>query len=219
MSGYIAEDIDVEELRRRTEVATGLAGRVRELVAATVVTDVDDHAIAAAQRHIEAATALLSQQRLPGSFGVRFNTDGTKRVWGNAVVGARNPIAPPVQLVDEGDHLWAEFDLGPAYEGPAGLVHGGVVAMILDQVLGSAAEHAGAPGMTGTLTIRYEQGTKLGPVRVEGRLDRVEGVKSIAVGTVSTPDGVCARAEGIFILPRWARGESSERLRNSLGDG
>ncbi|MGV9795433.1 MULTISPECIES: hotdog domain-containing protein [unclassified Gordonia (in: high G+C Gram-positive bacteria)] len=219
MSGYIQEDIDPEELRHRTDTARALADRVRDLVSATVVTDVDDAAIDDAQRHIEAATAILSARRLPWSFGVRFNSDSTKRAWGNAVVGERNPLAPPVELVHETDCSWAEFALGPQYEGPAGLVHGGVIAMILDQVLGSAAEHAGSPGMTGTLTIRYVRGTPLGEVRVQASLDRVEGVKSIVTGTLSTADGVCAEAEGIFILPKWARGRVSEQLRKSVGEG
>ena len=83
----------------------------------------------------------------------------------------------------------------------------------------SAAEHAGVPGMTGTLTVRYVRGTPLGAVRVDARLDRVEGIKSFVTGELSTDTGVCAQAEGIFILPRWARGEVSDQLRRSVGEG
>ncbi|OPX15129.1 hypothetical protein B1964_11515 [Gordonia sp. i37] len=134
--------------------------------------------------------------------------------------GLRNPVAPPVVVHHDGDLAFAEFELGPAYEGPAGLVPGGMVAAVLDQLLGSAAEHAGHPGMTGTLTVRCRQGTALGPIRAEARLDRVEGVKSIATGRILTADGVTAEAEGIFILPRWARdAATAESLRTSLGDG
>ncbi|RPA19941.1 PaaI family thioesterase [Gordonia sp. OPL2] len=218
MSGYFTDDdIPAEELTRRIDRARGLADSVRELVAATVVTDVSDDEQIEAQRHIEAAAAVLGRRRIDTSFGIRFNSDGRQRNWGNAVEGIRNPIAPPVDFRAESDHVWAEFTLGPQYEGPPGLVHGGVIAMILDQVLGNAAVHAGAPGMTGTLSIRYRQGTKLGPIRVEGRLDRTEGHKSFASGTIATPDGVCAEAEGIFILPRWARGLDTDR-RFGIGD-
>ena len=38
-----------------------------------------------------------------------------------------------------------------------GLVHGGVSALILDQLLGEAAGAGGKPGMTGTLTLRYRR--------------------------------------------------------------
>ena len=76
--------------------------------------------------------------------------------------------------------VWADFHLGAAYEGPPGLVHGGVSALVLDQVLGEAAGAGGKPGMTGTLTLRYRQGTPLGDLRAEGWIDRVDGIKTYA---------------------------------------
>ncbi|MGC4932163.1 PaaI family thioesterase [Gordonia sp. DT30] len=221
MSGYFLEDLGPDELRERTQVAQTLAAEVRALISATVLTEVEADAAAEAVRHIEAATEILRAVRLDeDSFGARFTRDGAKRTWGNAVIGTRNPVAPPVVLNHDGELTWSEFELGPAYEGPAGLVHGGILAAILDQILGSAADHSGHPGMTGTLTIRYRQGTKLGKVRAEAWLDRVEGVKSIAAGRIMTEEGITAEAEGIFILPRWAREtDAAEKLRKSLGDG
>ncbi len=60
--------------------------------------------------------------------------------WGGAAI--RSP--PPVELQHEAEFSWFEVDLGgAAYEGPAGLVHGGVLALILDQLLGSTAEFQG----------------------------------------------------------------------------
>ena len=99
----------------------------------------------------------------------------------------------------------ADFHLGAAYEGPPGLVHGGVAALILDQVLGEAAGAGGKPGMTGTLTLRYRRGTPLGDLRCEAWIDRVEGIKTCAQGRLSDAEGVTVEAEGVFILPRWAR--------------
>ena len=103
------------------------------------------------------------------------------------------------------DGVWAEFELGPQYEGPPTLVHGGVSALILDQILGEAAAAAGKPGMTGTLTIRYRRATPLGALRGEAKVDRVEGIKTYAVGQISDAEGVTVEAEGVFILPKWAR--------------
>ena len=112
----------------------------------------------------------------------------------------------------------ADVELGGAYEGPAGLVHGGMLAAVFDQALGRACENAKVPGMTGTLSIRYRQGTKLGKVHVEAWLDRIEGVKAFAKAEVSTSDGVCAEAEGVFIMPKWARGLLTEKLLGTIGD-
>lgn len=218
MSKYLLEDIPADELARRTAVAAGLADSVRGLIEATVVTEVGAEPIAEAMRHIEMAREILAAEQLPGAFGIRFNSDGTKRNWGNAVLGLRNPVAPPVEIGYEDGLTWGEADLGPAYEGPAGLVHGGIIAAILDQVLGSAAENAGAPGMTGTLTMRYRRGTRLGPIRAEARLDRVEGPKSFVTGTLSTDEGICVEAEGVFILPKWARGDVADKVRKAVGE-
>lgn len=218
MSKYLLEDIPADELAQRSAVAVRLADSVRELIESTVVTEVGDESVADAIRHIEKAREILAAERLPGAFGIRFNSDGTKRNWGNAVVGLRNPVAPPIEIGYEDGLTWGEAELGPAYEGPAGLVHGGIIAAILDQVLGSAAENAGAPGMTGTLTMRYRRGTRLGPIRAEARLDRVEGPKSFVTGTLSTDEGVCVEAEGIFILPKWARGDVADKLRKAVGE-
>ena len=41
------------------------------------------------------------------------------------------------------------------YEGPAGGVHGGVLAASFDEILGIAQMAAGVAGYTGTLEVRY----------------------------------------------------------------
>ncbi len=54
--------------------------------------------------------------------------------------------------------------------------------------------------------MRYEKNTPLGDVSAEAWIDRVEGVKTIVKGELRDADGeTTVRAEGIFILPRWAR--------------
>ena len=77
--------------------------------------------------------------------------------------------------------------------------------MILDQMLGESAGAGGKPGMTATLTLTYKQGTPLGDLRAEAWIDRSEGIKTWAKGHLIGPDGVTVEAEGLFILPKWAR--------------
>ena len=109
---------------------------------------------------------------------VRYVVGGRPLVWSNAVIGLRNPIAPPLTIHHEGDgtRCWSEFTLNGAYEGPPGLVHGGVCALILDHVLGEAAsEGLTKPLFTGTITVRYVRGTPLGRLRAEAAVERTEG--------------------------------------------
>ncbi|MFB9312274.1 PaaI family thioesterase [Nocardioides plantarum] len=210
--GFTRDDLSDDEVARRAALYGPFTEAVRGLVDATIRTTVRDDEIDRARVEVEAITARLRQQQLPGAYGVSYGPDGRGRPWGNSVVGLRNPIAPPLvtERHESGDgRVWCDFHLGAAYEGPPGLVHGGVLALVLDQMLGESAGAGGRPGMTGTLTLRYRQATPLGPLRTEAWIDRTEGIKTWAKGHVAGPDGVTVEAEGVFILPRWARDRAS----------
>jgi acyl-coenzyme A thioesterase PaaI-like protein len=138
---------------------------------------------------------------------VQQSPDGQSMASGNVVIGVRNPVAPPLLIHDEADGaVHTDFVLGAAYEGPPGMVHGGVCAMILDHVLGATAHLPNKPAYTGTLTLRYLRGTPLGrPLRAQALVDRIDGTKTFAVGHIADADGVTVQAEGVFIHPRKAR--------------
>jgi acyl-coenzyme A thioesterase PaaI-like protein len=184
-----------------------LTQSVRHLIEATIRTEVDDSTLAAVKSKIDWATAQLSTSLMPGSFGVQQTSDGQSTALGNVVIGLRNPVAPPLVLQHDADGLVsADFVLGAPYEGPAGHVHGGVCAMILDHVLGATAHLPGKPAYTGTLTLRYLRGTPLGqPLRAQAHVDRIEGSKTFAVGYIADAEGATVQAEGVFIHPRKVR--------------
>jgi acyl-coenzyme A thioesterase PaaI-like protein len=204
---FPVENLSAEEVARLRATYEPLTQSVRELIDATIRTEVDADVVAEAKAAIDAATARLRTRQLDGAFGVRFGADGDQMPWGNAVIGMRNPTAPPLVIhKDSAGRLFSEFHLGAAYEGPPGHVHGGVAALILDHILGEAASSAERPRLTGTITLRYLRTTRLGPLRAEARIDRTEGVKTFAVGHLADDEGVTVQAEGVFIQPRWARG-------------
>lgn len=183
-----------------------LTEAVRALIDATVRTRADDDLIAQARTAIEAVTQSLLGGRTRSS-GVSYRVDGRPLPLGNAVIGQCNPIAPPVVVHHDADgRCRSEFVLGAAYEGPPGLVHGGVSALVLDHMLGEAASQGlTQPLFTGTITIKYLRGTPLGPLRAEAFVERSEGVKAFARGHLSDAAGVTVQAEGVFIKPAWAR--------------
>lgn len=206
MTGYVQDDITPEELERQQALYGPFTQAVRGLVDATIRTTADDDEIRDVQAEVEALTERLRRHQIDGAYGVRFGATGRGRPWGNSVVGLRNPVAPPLVIEhDESGKAWSDFHLGAAYEGPPSLVHGGVSALILDQMLGEAAGAGGKPGMTGTLTLVYRHSTPLGDLRSEAWIDRTEGVKTWAKGHILGPRGVTVEAEGVFVLPKWAR--------------
>jgi Thioesterase superfamily len=199
-------DVTSEQVERLRAVYQPLAESVRELVDATIRTEVDADEVAAIKAQIDAATARLRAKQIDGPFGVQYTTGGERMSWGNPVIGIRNPIAPPVVIErDASGAAFTDFYLGAPYEGPPGHVHGGVSALVLDHLLGEAASDGDTPRFTGTITMRYLRTTKLGRLHAEAHIDRSDGVKTYVVGHIADEDGITVEAEGVFIQPRWAR--------------
>lgn len=200
-------DLDQDQIDEQKALFVPLTEAVRELVDACVRTTVDEQTVRDVTEVLREQAARLRKEQTDGPLGVVWTTAGKRLSWGNAVVGRRNPLAPPVEFTAEPDGtVWADVVLGAAYEGPNHLVHGGVSAMILDQALGAAAEVSGAPGMTGTLTLRYRRPTPMSTtLRVSAKAVRIEGAKTFVEGSIGYEDGTCIEAEGIFILPAAVR--------------
>lgn len=196
-----------EELIEEQRVCGNLTDSVRRLSEAQLLTMLPYADLEAITAEIDAITSRLNASRRDGPFGVALTQDGVVRGHGNTVVGLRNPCAVPLRIERSGDgRAWAEFELNSLYEGPPTLVHGGVTALILDQIFGEAAADGGHPGMTGTLTLKYRRGTPLGRLSAEAWIESVDGVKTYVRGEMRDADGKpTVEGDGIFILPRAAR--------------
>ena len=135
----------------------------------------------------------------------------------NPVIGAGNPIAPPMRIEIGEDGVEGWCTLGHAYEGPPMYGHGGVSAMLIDQLLGHAAAASGHPGVTTDLSVRYRRPVPLDvPLRVWGRVIDTEGRRVSAVGgitTVAEPDISLVEAEARFA---WLRLDQARRLFSRL---
>jgi hypothetical protein len=121
------------------------------------------------------------------------------------MIGFANPIAPPVELwaVNGQDgklELRGRAVFGYPYEGPPTCVHGGVIAELMDELLGSANIITNRAGMTGTLTVKYRKPTPLlTPLDLVARQTHTEGRKIFAWGGIYHEGELTAEAEGIFI--------------------
>jgi len=213
MLEVVEDHLSGEEIAKIAGPSAELAASVRALVEAVVRTEVDPDELTDVRRAVDELTARLRARQLPGTFGTRYGNDGALRNWGNAATGLRNAVAPPLEVAYEQDGLVVGLaTLNAAYEGPATFAHGGVGALLLDQVMGEAAHAAGRPGFTANLTLDYRAPTRLGPVRAEAQaLPAVAGEehKTRVVGRLYSLSGgeqtLCIEATGIFILPRAVR--------------
>ncbi len=189
-----------------------LVDATRDLLTTQRVADAPVDALEHATALVRDATALLAPHEvdgIPGQNALRaaypdreqFATGDPARFFPySPVVGPLNAIAPPVVFTFDGERMRGNGSLPAPYTGPPGTVHGGVVAMVLDELLGAVNACLGLGAYTGTLTVRYERPTPIGQeLTFDAWVDRTEGRKVFTVGTISADDVVTARADGVFI--------------------
>ena len=115
--------------------------------------------------------------------------------------GPGQPDGVHLQLAGRGDHALARVTLDAHLSGAPGPAHGGIPALILDEVLGTTVNilHQ-RPSVTGTLTVEYLAPTPIGaPVEAEAWLRETEGRKAFVEGVVRHDGEVTARGEAVFI--------------------
>ncbi|CAN5200317.1 PaaI family thioesterase [soil metagenome] len=198
----------VDEIERRF---APLTEELRGLIDLAIRSEVGPEAVEAAVGHLRAAATLLGSQARPGPAGVCHNPEGRSWQWGNAVVGKRNAIAPPMTVERHGDgSTSARLTLGNAYEGPPSMVHGGVSALLLDHLMGVTASSMQRLTMTGTLTLRYTRPLPLGEVWLAGRITDDTGRKVTVTAEIGGVDGAAVEAQGLFIVPSWSVAPEAE---------
>lgn len=198
--------ISAKDYERVRALHEPLTQAVRRLIDASIHTGADADTIRRAREAIDEVSATLEGIPTDRPRTVRHAETGLPVTWVNPAVGQHNPVAPVITTEHRDGRLTSEFTLGPVYEGPPGLVHGGICALMLDQLLGEVAtEQLSMPKFTGTITLKYLRGTPLGPLRAEAWVERIEGHKTYARGFIADADGPTVEAEGVFIMPAWAR--------------
>ena len=96
-----------------------------------------------------------------------------------------------MRFENTGSESVCDFEVPARYQSWQGMIHGGVVALMLDEAVGWAGWHAGRPGLTGRLEVRFRRPLRLGErVRVVGRVERVRRTLVYASAFIDRlPDG------------------------------
>ena len=186
--------------------ADDLAAALRELIEVSATTTVGAGEVRGAAETIREVTERLAVARRPVEQLSALDDLASGRRAFNMVSGSASALAPPLVLRREAGGLVGETTLGVAYEGPPSYVHGGMSALLMDQVLGDTAAVAGVWGMTVHLELDYRGPLPIGERLVlRGRVAESEGRKSLVVGTIAlaaTPDSPLVEARGLFVTPR-----------------
>ena len=187
----------------RSRALQSLAASTRRLVSATIRTGRDAGGLASMAGQIDQVSAMLERE-IDDTFvqddPFAWEADNIPASF-NPITGSCNPVAPPLEITEAGkEGVCAKGILGAAYEGPPGHVHGGVLAAILDQILGMANRAAGHSGMTASLAVDYRLPTPVGAeLTMMGCHGGVDGRKIEASGRIMADGIVTCEAKGLFV--------------------
>ena len=95
-----------------------------------------------------------------------------------------------------------KFVLGEAYQGGGGMGHGGIIALLLDEVMGKVCRFREVRAVTAELTVQYLKPVKVNEeIIVEGYETDVKGRNLFLVGEIRNGAGdLLARGTGRFVV-------------------
>lgn len=175
-----------------------LGASVRRLLDAVVITGASPSELSAAAAAIDQVTDMLAATAR--SHEVSGEPDVSAGGDMSLVGGLSHPAAPQLTFDATAGAARGDVVIGRVFQGGPGLVHGGVIALLVDHAMGFVANRALEPAMTVRLTLRYRRPTPLGiPLTVAARLDRVDGRKLHLSASISANGEVTAEADAIFV--------------------
>lgn len=119
------------------------------------------------------------------------------------ITGMSNAAGMPIHVWTENGRVHAEATPDWTYEGQLGHLHGGVIALLFDEVLGAALHLVGGGGFTAYLKTDYLAPTPLNKtLRLKAEIARVEGRKRYITGELWVDDLKTAVCEGLYIIPK-----------------
>ncbi len=119
------------------------------------------------------------------------------------ICGRDNPVGLYMTFYDNGENeVYSDYTVADHYQGYPGVVHGGIVAAMLDEVVGRVAmikDHHHLM-MSVKLEVKYRHPVPTEtPLKVVGRIVHLRGRLGKAVGELYLPNGTIA-AESVMTL-------------------
>ena len=140
--------------------------------------------------------------------------------------GQSNPIGLKLTYREEGDALVTDFLPGGLHEGWPGIVHGGIIATLLYEVMENFAYHNGTIAMMRDMDIQFRRPAKIGRsitalARLEVSVDREMSVTGMLVQNNVVAEGsarlVALTPEQISRLGIDSTPAAPHRLRKGSG--
>jgi len=140
----------------------------------------------------------------PGWGDLEFTDLAAAMVRKSFVSGEGSSMAVRYYKDSDGQGVVSKVVFGPRTQGAPGLVHGGAMAAVLDEVMAGTLLLGGHFAFAADLHVHFRQ---ILPIPngciADGRIDRIEGRKIFASGRLrdAARQTLFAEAEAVFVMP------------------
>jgi acyl-coenzyme A thioesterase PaaI-like protein len=190
----------------RRHVVGALASSLRALADAATETAVGNTEVAAVTVDVDALAARLAAEHHDGPYsGLHGRELDLSTPAGplplSPVIGDCNPSAPEVHLRFEDGRVQGTAVLTRRHVGPPGAAHGGVGAMIADQLVAVTPFLIGLTCVTRTMTVRYRRPIPLArELALEAWCEQVDDDSARAWCTISADGEVVLDADAEMVV-------------------
>ncbi len=204
-----------EERAARIEMAQAVQRLGHALMRHRPTIELARQITAAAEGFVSVAESLPPRDRLSDLMAANAQGDGPRLpqavdvdpdgglldLFGDSVVsGLSNPLGIGLECRRFGDSVVGTTVLGAAFEGAPRRAHGGIVAALIDETMGFVLFFSSELAYTANLSIDFVGPAPLHvPLKFSARVRDRAGRKLWIEASGEGPEGVFARAEGLFL--------------------
>tara|TARA_Y100000588_G_scaffold374446_1_gene449498 strand:- start:273 stop:710 length:438 start_codon:yes stop_codon:yes gene_type:complete len=117
------------------------------------------------------------------------------------VCGPHNALGLKLRFEERGDEVVTEFTPGVEYQGFQGIVHGGIITTLMDEVMAHVLLKRGIQGLTYKLEVEFKQMGQVGEkLVIRGRLLKERGrILQMEAEACTEAGEVVATAQGKWV--------------------
>ncbi len=129
------------------------------------------------------------------------------------VCGPNNPMGLHLEFWEEGDRYHTRFTPQPHHTGYGGILHGGLLTAVLDEVMGRFLWAQGIRAATAQMEVRWRRSARIGePLECVGWVEETRGRRIRCAAEARTASGdLVARASGAFMVMSEATLQAEEK--------
>jgi acyl-coenzyme A thioesterase PaaI-like protein len=196
--------VSPDEQARRDALIT-LAEATRRLSDVVAITAVGPPVLSEAEDDVRRAVAALdaahSDDRYSGLMDGVDRSDASRTLPLSPIIGAYSPVRPEVEIWIEDGRVRGRARLERKHTGPPRSTHGGVIALIADQLMAIVPWTLEMSAITKSLSVRFRRPLPLQQeVELEGWGEPVGEAGIAAHGTMSAGGVVCVQVEAELVL-------------------